>query len=426
MLNVFIEQLKELYVPYAEKTSAMLMPIIKEHSNEDIKKEACSCLPGLVQAVRLVDPEAACRLSKVFFKLLIEAAENEFDTEVITHEINTLKEITEKMNMRFMAANELSELTERIIKLLGTSDERKQVNASIKLGEELEPEENELIEDEIKAEEESQVAISEFIGALFKTHKEMTVNLVEYILVSVLPKVFGLSDTMNKFGLFLIDDMVEHLGYELLQVRWNDFLVPLLKYALDKNVVTRQAACYGIGIYAQNTPAPVFKPLVEPTLKTLLEAASIPKGSEKAKLYGSCKDNAVASVGKIVKAHGGSFDPKPVLRVWLSMLPLRSDKPEACGQHELLLDIMLNSPDLLVGNAAESVSILTKVLSVYGDIIDTKVVEFITQSCNAGIKDKIRAHLNSLKSNELFTSNYNGLWESLSEAQRKQLTDVAK
>lgn len=38
MLNVFIEEFKELYVPYAEQTSNILVPIIKNHSNEDIKR----------------------------------------------------------------------------------------------------------------------------------------------------------------------------------------------------------------------------------------------------------------------------------------------------------------------------------------------------------------------------------------------------
>lgn len=256
----------------------------------------------------------------------------------------------------------------------------------------------------------------------------MTIGLVEYILTSVLPKVFGVSDLMNKFGLFIIDDMVEYLGYELLQNRWADFLVPLLKYAVDKNVVTRQAACYGLGIYAQKTPPVNFKPFLEPSLKILIESASIAKGSEKAKQYGSCKDNAVAAIGKIVKAHGGLFDPKPILKLWLTMLPLRSDKPEGCGQHELLVDIMLNSPQLLLSNAteAENVGALSKVLSVYGDILDTKVHSCLMETCNAAIRDKIKTHLNSLKTNELFTKNYSALWEGLSEAQRKQLTDAIK
>jgi hypothetical protein len=52
MLNVFIEQLKELYNPYVEKTVILLCKIIKNHTNEDVKEEACKCLPNLIVAVK--------------------------------------------------------------------------------------------------------------------------------------------------------------------------------------------------------------------------------------------------------------------------------------------------------------------------------------------------------------------------------------
>ena len=79
------------------------------------------------------------------------------------------------------------------------------------------------------------------------------------------------------------------------------------------------------------------------------------------------------AIGKIVKCHGGSFDPKPVLKAWLKYLPLRSDKQEGCIQHEFLADIMLQSPDLLLANPPENLHTLTKIMCIYGDIVDTKV-----------------------------------------------------
>lgn len=52
MLNVFIDKLKELYGPYVQSTAELLCKIIKEHSNEDVKEEACKCLPNLVKSVK--------------------------------------------------------------------------------------------------------------------------------------------------------------------------------------------------------------------------------------------------------------------------------------------------------------------------------------------------------------------------------------
>ena len=47
-----------------------------------------------------------------------------------------------------------------------------------------------MVDEEIKQEEEVQVAISELIGALFKTHKTMTLGFANYLISNVLPQVF--------------------------------------------------------------------------------------------------------------------------------------------------------------------------------------------------------------------------------------------
>jgi len=69
----------------------------------------------------------------------------------------------------------------------------------------------------------------------------------------------------------------------------------------------------------------------------LINSAKIPKGTEKEKSYGHCKDNAVAAVGKFIKTHSEAVDIRTYIASWFSFLPLRHDKPEAITQHELLV-----------------------------------------------------------------------------------------
>jgi importin-5 len=40
-----------------------------------------------------------------------------------------------------------------------------------------------------------------------------------------------MTDKMHKFGIFLIDDMVEFLGFDLMSGKWNDFATALKMYA---------------------------------------------------------------------------------------------------------------------------------------------------------------------------------------------------
>jgi importin-5 len=112
----------------------------------------------------------------------------------------------------------------------------------------------------------------------------MTSNLWNYLLKNTLPEAFkeGQSENMYKFGIFLIDDMVEYLGYNRLKEHWFSFATVLLRFAQEKSCVIRQAACYGLGVLAVNSPTSCLKPQqISEWLNALVSAAKIPKGSEK-------------------------------------------------------------------------------------------------------------------------------------------------
>ena len=122
------------------------------------------------------------------------------------------------------------------------------------------------------------------IESLFKDHKTMTIGLANFLISNILPQVFteGQSENMLKFGIFLIDDMAEYLGYDLLQSHWSSFSQVLLKYTTEKSCVLRQAACYGVGILASSTPTTVVNAeTIQIWLEALYHAVKEQKGSEK-------------------------------------------------------------------------------------------------------------------------------------------------
>ena len=80
-----------------------------------------------------------------------------------------------------MTQDELSGLSDKVIKLLLDSDKRKAENEKWKNDEEVEEDEKEILEEDLEMEEELQVAIAELIGILFKTHKEQTLPLAELL-----------------------------------------------------------------------------------------------------------------------------------------------------------------------------------------------------------------------------------------------------
>lgn len=290
----------------------------------------------------------------------------------------------------------------------------------MKEGEDLDEEDAELFNEEIKQEEEVQVAISEVFGILFKTHTDMTIPIAEHLIVTVLPGVLKpkMSENSYKFAIFMIDDLVEYLGYNRLAQHWEQFGKVLLGFCQEKSVELRQAACYGLGVYAQSTP-PVAANIIESWLQALVESSKIPKGNEKEKSYGHCRDNAISSIGKIIKTHGETFNCAVYIPYWFGLLPLRYDKPEAIMQHEFLIDIMINKPELILGNAPESqLPNLVKVLSTLGSILNNQKL------FNDSIKQKVKSFLFSLQSNPLFTGNQDNIWSQLGNKEKEALAKL--
>lgn len=93
------------------------------------------------------------------------------------------------------------------------------------------------------------------MGILFKTHKELTLGIVETLYTHVLSKALqeNQSEEMHKFGIFIIDDMIEFLGIELIPEKWPHLCEALLRFACHKSCSVRQAAAYGIGVLSEKS-----------------------------------------------------------------------------------------------------------------------------------------------------------------------------
>ena len=66
-------------------------------------------------------------------------------------------------------------------------------------------------------------------------------DLANDIYNTILPKALDPKQThkMHKFGIFLVDDMVEYLGYQLIGDKWLNLLEALIKYSTSKTCYVR-------------------------------------------------------------------------------------------------------------------------------------------------------------------------------------------
>ena len=94
------------------------------------------------------------------------------------------------------------------------------------------------------------------------------------------------------------------------------------------------------------------------------------KNDEDADEFISAKDNIVAAFGKIIKSQHDNIDLPEAIKVWVNNLPLRVDHEEGKVQHELLVDIILESDaSLIFGQNGEN---LPRTVKVLAEVLDTK------------------------------------------------------
>jgi len=88
-----------------------------------------------------------------------------------------------------MTTEEVTELSDKVFKLLLESDKRRAENENLAKEEDVDEDEKNAIKEDTETEENLHGKIAECIGSLFKTHKEFVLPLYEIICNQILQKV---------------------------------------------------------------------------------------------------------------------------------------------------------------------------------------------------------------------------------------------
>lgn len=121
----------------------------------------------------------------------------------------------------------------------------------------------------------------------------------------ITPSIASDQMRVQQFGLFLIDDAIDHIGDILSKDVLKQFLNILISFLQSPHLELRQCAFYGVGIASLKIGAESFASLFEQTLNSIGKAIELPKTEDdETKPYLTCKENGVASVGKILQMSG--------------------------------------------------------------------------------------------------------------------------
>ena len=88
-----------------------------------------------------------------------------------------------------------------------------------------------MIKEENKSEQDLQLSIGEIFGALFKTHKNLCASVLVILFNGWIPNSLNNTDKVKqKFGLFVLDDMIEFLGPDVLGALYREIAQQVIKF----------------------------------------------------------------------------------------------------------------------------------------------------------------------------------------------------
>lgn len=179
MLTVLIEEMKEYFSPYIQQTSELFFSMINYTPSEDIRNSVANSLPVMIECLIKSypdDKELHIKYANAYMKALFQAMNDEKQTDTMVFQVLATKDIIQAMG-NFMDEETVNEMCIGLLKTIAQSDRRKQLNIQYtnenETGDsEIEKQNRQFMDEEIKVEDELQIAISETFGVLFKTHKD--------------------------------------------------------------------------------------------------------------------------------------------------------------------------------------------------------------------------------------------------------------
>jgi len=380
MLYCYADELEEGFFPYVDEVAKLMVPLLKFFYHDGVRLAAVSCAPALlVSAANYVrktggaqpgaDATYVRNLFTFIYDTFLEAMRKEIDIEILCSMLESVVECLDTMREAVLNPGQFAATKECMKHLIADYSERKQEQSEKREGPDVDEEEEEKLNEEGEKDDECLSQIGDVIGCIVKYHKSAFLPYFEELLPTVIDLLQPDRSTLERqTALCILDDVVEHTGKDSLKL-FPHFLQHYISYISDENPGVRQAAVYGLGICAQ-VGGDQLAPLI-PDILTRLNVA-ITNADARNEENINATENAISAVGRICEAHAGSLNLTQVLPLWLSYLPVKTDKVESRVIYGLLCSFVEKASTQILGQGYQN---LVKIVSVFADVLGTDLVD---------------------------------------------------
>ncbi|XP_060209818.1 uncharacterized protein LOC132636808 isoform X2 [Lycium barbarum] len=371
LLCWYAETLKENFYPWISQAVSILVPLQKFYTHRLVRESAVEGLHFLLCSAKLAVEKGVAqeesesyftKLSNHIILALVEALHKEFETEmcvVMLRELNGCLQICESL----LTEGQARSIVDEIKHVITDSSSRKQELKEREKMEDFDAEEAELLTGESEQEEKVFENARYILRTLIRTFKSSFLPFLDVLSSYLLPMwAKEKTTTERSSSICIFDNLMEECPEAAL--KYYDSGLPLILDASnDEDPDVRQAALYGLGLWAEHGRSS-FKPFVGAALSRInvvimhLRA----REHENERAY----DNAVSALGKICQFHWESFDSAEAIPAWLNCLPIKADLEEAKDVHKQLCSMIERSYRELLG---PNYQYLPKVVSVFIEVL---------------------------------------------------------
>ena len=320
-----IDSTKGGYLQYVEKTSELIILLFKSSISDSIKILVCHIGSSLISVIRESgNPDFVSILviyARGFLNEIWKLCENETEFEILIEMLRSLNGVINAPGYDF--------LTDCEVQLIGTGIWEF------------------LIRFEEKNSEVSNKGV-EILNAAF--NRLNSFGVVEVVYKNTIKGLQSqISEEETVFGIYVLNGIITCLTGKI-KMEWIEDILKLYIYYINTGTYTiKKHSFVAITILSTNITSDQFMKIAK-NLLTALESSLNALNSSKSVKDRKVKDQALITIGKIIRARLDCLAGELIINWWASYLPITSQKAEAQEMHDFLADVILNFLPGLVNN----------------------------------------------------------------------------
>jgi hypothetical protein len=369
MLKIYVSQLGGGFAPYVANVSTIMIGLLEFVFEEKVRMCAASTLAPLLYSA-MQEPTLLVRVPEMwanFAPALIKAANNETDHEVLSWQIESVKDCIEQIGTvpGCITPELIQQVAAGIVCWMDDYEGRYRQRLSEKEDEDYDADADVKLQEDEQTDVEIIQQIAHLMHALFVTLKDDFLayfdHLNPYFLRMMTPER---PSADRQWALCVFDDLVEACGAQ--SVKYAAQFVPAILGGLqDKTPAVRQAASYGIGVMASVVGDPYVEQCKQ-ALPILQQVIQAPTSRDFGNLEAT--ENAISAILKIVQNPACGVPLATMLPGFLQMLPFKEDQEEADYVYGFLCELIMNS------DPAMTPECLARFLFIMAESLNTALV----------------------------------------------------